>query len=83
MDGDGCISKQELYNILKASVFEEFTVEISEEEMKQLVEQTFVEVDVDKDGQISFEDYKSMVMKHPGIIQNLTINSEILNTTTA
>lgn len=77
VDGDGYISRPELLNILKASL-EQFVVEISEEDMQQLVDQTFKEVDINGDGLISFDEYKSMVLKHPGIIQSLTINSPIL-----
>lgn len=80
LDGDGFISKSELLNILKASL-EQFIVELSDEDMEQLVEQTFKEVDLNGDGLISFDEYKSMVLKHPGIIQSLTINSPILETT--
>lgn len=68
-------------NILKASL-EQFVVEISEEDMQQLVDQTFKEVDINGDGLISFDEYKSMVLKHPGIIQSLTINSPILELAT-
>eukprot|EP01114_Cavostelium_apophysatum_P014696 TRINITY_DN3873_c0_g1_i1.p1 TRINITY_DN3873_c0_g1~~TRINITY_DN3873_c0_g1_i1.p1 ORF type:complete len:180 (+),score=41.93 TRINITY_DN3873_c0_g1_i1:197-736(+) len=58
IDGDGFIDKEELYNMLKASLFENFVLELSEGQMRALVDQTFAEVDVNGDGKISFDEYR-------------------------
>jgi serine/threonine-protein phosphatase 2B regulatory subunit len=61
--------------MLKASLFENCMLELSEKQMKALVDHTFFEADTNGDGKISFEEYKDMVMKHPRIVENLTIKS--------
>jgi Ca2+-binding EF-hand superfamily protein len=54
MDNDGYIDKNELFQMLRASLFENFMLELSEAQMKKLVDSTFDEVDTNGDGKISF-----------------------------
>jgi Ca2+-binding EF-hand superfamily protein len=44
MDGDGFIDKEELYNMLKATVFGMAGIQLSDGQMKALVDNTFSEV---------------------------------------
>jgi len=78
LDGDGFIDKDELYHMLKASIFETLVLQLSESQMRALVDHTFEEVDINHDGRISFEEYKAMAMKHPKIVDNITIKSTAL-----
>jgi len=64
--------------------------------MHALVDATFQEADVNKDGKISFEEYAAMVdnilndklltcqvKKHPTIIDNMSISSSVLQSSAA
>lgn len=73
-DGDGCISRDELYQLLKASLVEN-SLGIPEEQLSSLVDATFAEADTDGDGKISFEEYRVLVTKHPSMIGNMTIQT--------
>jgi len=75
-DGDGFIDKAELYEMLKASLVDNYMNDLGEEQMKALVEKTFMEADTNNDGKISFDEYKEMVKKYPQILENFTISKE-------
>eukprot|EP01112_Ceratiomyxa_fruticulosa_P013124 TRINITY_DN3673_c0_g3_i1.p1 TRINITY_DN3673_c0_g3~~TRINITY_DN3673_c0_g3_i1.p1 ORF type:complete len:222 (+),score=37.58 TRINITY_DN3673_c0_g3_i1:63-668(+) len=75
-DGDGYISKEELYGMLKASLFDNIMLAMPEQHMRALVDQTFTEADENHDGFISLEEYRSLVMRHPTILNNFTINTD-------
>eukprot|EP01027_Heterolobosea_sp_BB2_P002825 GEZU01004239.1.p1 GENE.GEZU01004239.1~~GEZU01004239.1.p1 ORF type:complete len:136 (+),score=42.84 GEZU01004239.1:592-999(+) len=72
-DGDGSITKEELYKLLEAS-FAENSLGLTTEQLSSLVDGTFAEADTDGDGKITFEEYKKLVQKHPGMISNMTIS---------
>jgi serine/threonine-protein phosphatase 2B regulatory subunit len=74
VDGDGYIDKDELYGMLRATIGEKYLINITEDQMRAMVEQTFKETDLNSDGRISFEEYREMVRKHPSIIASLTID---------
>ncbi len=57
LDRDGYIDKEELFHMLQASLFENFLLELSEAQMRKLVDSTFEEVDLNKDGRLSFGKY--------------------------
>ncbi|KAH7831168.1 putative serine/threonine-protein phosphatase 2B regulatory subunit [Monocercomonoides exilis] len=75
IDKNGHIDKSELLHILKASLFEN-TLSLTEEQMKQAVDATFAEADLDGDGLISFEEFREMVLKHPQMIDSMTISTD-------
>ncbi|KAL9642334.1 hypothetical protein ABK040_007332 [Willaertia magna] len=75
-DKDGCISKEELYKLLEASLVEN-SLGIPQEQLTSLVDATFAEADTDGDGKISFEEYRVLVTKHPTMINNMTISTAI------
>lgn len=74
MDGDGCITREEIRKLLRASLVDA-ALDVSEAQLEQLVEATFREADINRDGKISFDEYRAMVLKHPGMLSNMTINS--------
>jgi len=74
IDGDQYISKEELSKMLVASLMEN-NLDLPKEYMEQMIDFTFKEGDSDKDGKISFEDYRVMVVTHPNMVGNLTIQT--------
>ena len=45
--------------------------------MQELVDNTFAEVDTDRDGHISYEEYELMVKNKPGIVDYLTSTQSV------
>ena len=44
------------------------------EEIQQLITKTFQEVDQNNDGKIDFEEYKTLVERHPAMLDQMTVN---------
>jgi Ca2+-binding EF-hand superfamily protein len=61
LDGDGFIDKEELFNMLQAALLESSDIELSEAEMRDVVNNTFKEVDSNGDELISFDEYKTLM----------------------
>lgn len=80
IDKDGFIDQSELLHILRASLFNN-TLSLTEEQMKQAVEATFKEADLNGDGIISFDEFREMVIKHPQMIDSMTINADFTSPT--
>ena len=82
MNGDGMISKDELFILLK-SVMEDnpanIQLDLSDEQMQDWVDHTFSEVDIDGNGTIEYAEYCEMIQKHPSILKFLNINTKILD----
>ena len=74
LDNDGYIDKEELYQMLQASLFENPDIQLSETDMRQVVDLTFCEVDSNGDGVISYEEYCSMVKARPSFVEYLTVH---------
>jgi EF-hand domain pair len=75
---DGTIDREELFQMLKAIVYDTFLVDLAEDDLRQLVESTFAETDADGDGQIDLEEYKELVRKYPNIVRNLKVDRSVL-----
>jgi Ca2+-binding EF-hand superfamily protein len=52
--GDLRFSSAELFVMLRACLYENTTIELSERQVKMVVDATFDDLDTDKDGKISF-----------------------------
>lgn len=53
IDGDGMISNGDLFRVLKMMVGNNLT----DVQLQQIVDKTFLDADKDKDGKISFEEF--------------------------
>ena len=73
LDNDGTIDKDELFQMLKAALCDNPDIQLSEDEMRQVVDNTFYEVDSDGDGRISYDEYCSMVKERPSFVDYLTV----------
>lgn len=73
-DNDGFISRDELFKLLEASLAEN-SLDLPTDQLDSIVDATFHEADTDKDGKISFDEYRVLVTKHPSMIGNMTIST--------
>jgi Ca2+-binding EF-hand superfamily protein len=65
-----------LYKLLEASLAEN-SLDLPSDQLDAIVDATFHEADTDKDGKISFDEYRVLVTKHPSMIGNMTISTNI------
>ncbi|XP_004697821.1 EF-hand calcium-binding domain-containing protein 1 isoform X1 [Echinops telfairi] len=61
LNGDGFISKEEMFHMLKNSLLKQPSEEDPDEGIKDLVEITLKKMDYDHDGKLSFTDYEEAV----------------------
>ena len=57
VDNDGFISNADLYHVLKAMVGSN----LNDVQLQQLVDRTIIQGDKDKDGKLSYEEFKEMI----------------------
>jgi serine/threonine-protein phosphatase 2B regulatory subunit len=70
IDGDGFISNGELFQVLKMMVGSN----LNDIQLQQIVDKTILEGDQDKDGRISFEEFKRMISNIEEIEEKMTIS---------
>nr|XP_020843077.1 EF-hand calcium-binding domain-containing protein 1-like isoform X2 [Phascolarctos cinereus] len=63
LNGDGYISQDEMFDMLKNSLLKHSAEEDPEEGIKELVEITLKKMDCDNDGKLSYEDFERAVKK--------------------
>ncbi|MDY6784107.1 MAG: EF-hand domain-containing protein [Cyanobacteriota bacterium] len=73
-NGDGCISKDELEEFMKASLIEN-RLDFPPEQVAQLVDILFQEADTDGSGEISFSEFKVLMEKSPDLLEAMTVSS--------
>ncbi|KAG7261433.1 hypothetical protein CRUP_015570 [Coryphaenoides rupestris] len=61
LNGDGYISREEMFHMLKNSLIRQLTEEDPDEGIKDLVEITVKKMDQDHDGRLSFSDFEKAV----------------------
>ncbi|XP_060052221.1 calaxin-like isoform X1 [Erinaceus europaeus] len=61
LNGDGYISQEEIFNMLKNSLYQQSSEEESDEAIQELVDLTLKKMDYDNDGKISFADFEKAV----------------------
>jgi len=70
IDCDGFISNGELFQVLKMMVGSN----LDDVQLQQIVDKTILEADLDRDGKISYEEFKKMITNTDEIDEKLTIN---------
>jgi len=70
IDGDGFISNGELFQVLKMMVGNNLT----DIQLQQIVDKTILEGDDDKDGKISYEEFKKMITNIDEIEEKMTVS---------
>ncbi|XP_032159911.1 EF-hand calcium-binding domain-containing protein 1-like isoform X1 [Mustela erminea] len=61
LNGDGYISREEIFDMLKNSLHQQSSEEETDEGIKELVDITLKKMDYDNDGKISFADFEKAV----------------------
>jgi serine/threonine-protein phosphatase 2B regulatory subunit len=74
VDGDGAITKDEMFAMLSASLLQS-PLNLTQNQIKVLIDETFREADKNGDGVISFEEYREMVMAHPNIALDFDVDA--------
>ncbi|XP_037658812.1 EF-hand calcium-binding domain-containing protein 1 isoform X5 [Choloepus didactylus] len=69
LNGDGFISKEEMFHMLKNSLLKQPSEEDPDEGIKDLVEITLKKMDCDHDGKLSFADYEQAVREETLLLE--------------
>ncbi|KAJ8797131.1 hypothetical protein J1605_001941 [Eschrichtius robustus] len=69
LNGDGSISKEEMFHMLKNSLLKQPSEEDPDEGIKDLVEITLRKMDHDHDGKLSFADYEQAVREETLLLE--------------
>ncbi|KAM6216055.1 calaxin isoform 1-T1 [Rhynchocyon petersi] len=69
LNGDGYISKEEMFHMLKNSLLKQPSEEDPDEGIKDLVEITLKKMDHDHDGKLSFADYEQAVKEETLLLE--------------
>lgn len=78
-DRDDKLSKQELLSMLEACI-QENGINIPPESLETIVSKTMEDVDLDRDGFISFDEYRALGSSNPHMLNHVTFNiSAIIN----
>lgn len=67
------IDKSNLTNIL-GSIFAYNKLPVNESQTREIIEETFLQVDTNLDGVLDYNEYKEWVLKNPSILTFLTID---------
>lgn len=70
--GSGTIDREELKLVL-TSCMEESSLSFGEDNLDAMTDILFESADEDNSGEITFEELKAELEKHPGVLENLTI----------
>lgn len=73
INGDGCIEKEEVSHLIAASLSEN-NLNFPSEQVTALVDILFLEADKDKSGEISFEEFKTLIAKHPDLLEAMAVS---------
>ncbi|OHT02453.1 Calcineurin B-like protein 2 [Tritrichomonas foetus] len=79
-DKNGTISRQELKEVLEFSLAESNSVHVSPQQIDQIVDQTFKQVDSDNSGGITLQEFLKAANNNPSILNCVTLNYDTLMT---
>ncbi|CAH1992370.1 unnamed protein product [Acanthoscelides obtectus] len=67
--GDGVLAREAMFYLLKSSLISMSGEDDAEESVRDMIEVITKKIDLDRDGKISFQDYKQTVLKHPMLLE--------------
>jgi predicted ferric reductase/Ca2+-binding EF-hand superfamily protein len=71
-DGDGALSREELYRMVAVSLSESDVADRPSHSAQGVAGTLFAAADVNRDGRISFAEFEAVVRKHPAVLQKMT-----------
>ncbi|XP_022915776.1 calaxin-like [Onthophagus taurus] len=69
--GDGMIGRDSMFQLLRTSLISSGSDDDAEEAVKDMIEILTKKMDIDRDGKISFNDYRQTVVKEPMLLECL------------
>ena len=73
VNGNGVITREELKQLVSAVMKRSIFLNLDEEAIERVLDTTFEQVDVEKDGSISFQEFYRMVKENRKCIANMTM----------
>ncbi|CAH1968704.1 unnamed protein product [Acanthoscelides obtectus] len=67
--GDGMLGREAMFYLLRNSLVSISGEDDAEESVKDMIEVITKKLDIDRDGKISFQDYKQSVQKQPMLLE--------------
>lgn len=67
--GDGILGRETMFYLLKNAMISQSGEEDAEESARDMIEVITKKMDIDRDGKISYSDYKSTVTKNPMLLE--------------
>ncbi|KAK7494736.1 hypothetical protein BaRGS_00014134 [Batillaria attramentaria] len=71
LNSDGFISREEMFHLLKATLVKQSTEEDPDEGVKELVETALKKLDMDHDGRVSYNDFRTAVLSETLMLEFL------------
>ena len=71
-DGDGTLSRDELYRMIAMSLSESDVSDRPTQSSQAVAQTLFVAADTNRDGRISFAEFEAVVRKYPAVLRSMT-----------